>query len=31
VLPDDHPLTTGGIGLYGTFGTHAAMGDTKSG
>ncbi len=25
VLPDDHPLTTGGIGLYGTFGTHAAM------
>ncbi len=27
VLPDDHPLTTGGIGLYGTFGTHAAMGE----
>ena len=25
VLPDDHPLTTGGIGLYGTFGTHKAM------
>jgi thiamine pyrophosphate-dependent acetolactate synthase large subunit-like protein len=25
VMPDDHPLTTGGIGLYGTFGTHAAM------
>lgn len=25
VLPDDHPLTTGGIGLYGTFGTHHAM------
>lgn len=25
VLPDDHPFTTGGIGLYGTFGTHAAM------
>lgn len=25
VLPDDHPLTTGGIGLYGTFGTHRAM------
>lgn len=24
-LPDDHPFTTGGIGLYGTFGTHAAM------
>ncbi|MBD0273341.1 MAG: pyruvate oxidase, partial [Acetobacteraceae bacterium] len=21
VLPDDHPFTTGGIGLYGTFGT----------
>jgi pyruvate dehydrogenase (quinone) len=31
VMPDDHPLTTGGIGLYGTFGTHAAMGDTGSG
>ena len=27
MLPDDHPLTTGGIGLYGTFGTHAAMGE----
>ncbi|WP_043344016.1 thiamine pyrophosphate-dependent enzyme [Belnapia moabensis] len=25
VLPDDHPYTTGGIGYYGTFGTHAAM------
>lgn len=25
VLPDEHPLTTGGIGLYGTFGTHQAM------
>jgi pyruvate dehydrogenase (quinone) len=25
VLPDDHPYTTGGIGLYGTFGTHAVM------
>jgi pyruvate dehydrogenase (quinone) len=25
VLPDDHPMTTGGIGLYGTFGTHHAM------
>ncbi|GGC43266.1 pyruvate oxidase [Siccirubricoccus deserti] len=25
VLPDTHPLTTGGIGLYGTFGTHHAM------
>jgi pyruvate dehydrogenase (quinone) len=25
VLPDDHPYTTGGIGLYGTFGTHHAM------
>jgi pyruvate dehydrogenase (quinone) len=25
VLPDDHPLTTGGIGLYGTFGTHHVM------
>ncbi len=25
VLPDDHPMTTGGIGLYGTFGTHKAM------
>jgi pyruvate dehydrogenase (quinone) len=25
VLPDDHPFTTGGIGLYGTFGTHQAM------
>jgi pyruvate dehydrogenase (quinone) len=25
VLPDDHPFTTGGIGLYGTFGTHRAM------
>jgi pyruvate dehydrogenase (quinone) len=25
VLPDDHPFTTGGIGLYGTFGTHKAM------
>jgi pyruvate dehydrogenase (quinone) len=24
-LPDAHPLTTGGIGLYGTFGTHHAM------
>jgi pyruvate dehydrogenase (quinone) len=24
VLPDDHPYTTGGIGFYGTFGTHAA-------
>ncbi|MDO9707514.1 thiamine pyrophosphate-dependent enzyme [Paracraurococcus lichenis] len=25
VLPDDHPYTTGGIGYYGTFGTHAVM------
>lgn len=25
VLPDDHPFTSGGIGLYGTFGTHKAM------
>ncbi|MDB5373956.1 MAG: pyruvate oxidase [Belnapia sp.] len=25
VLPDDHPHTTGGIGYYGTFGTHAVM------
>jgi pyruvate dehydrogenase (quinone) len=25
VLPDDHPMTTGGIGLYGTFGTHHVM------
>lgn len=25
VLPDDHAMTTGGIGLYGTFGTHHAM------
>jgi pyruvate dehydrogenase (quinone) len=25
VLPDDHPFTTGGIGFYGTFGTHHAM------
>jgi pyruvate dehydrogenase (quinone) len=25
VMPDDHPYTTGGIGYYGTFGTHAAM------
>lgn len=25
VLPDDHPCTTGGIGYYGTFGTHAVM------
>ncbi|RYI98607.1 MAG: pyruvate oxidase, partial [Acetobacteraceae bacterium] len=27
VLPDEHPLTTGGIGLYGTFGTHAVVKD----
>ncbi|MCW8084000.1 thiamine pyrophosphate-dependent enzyme [Sabulicella glaciei] len=25
VLPDDHPHSTGGIGLYGTFGTEQAM------
>ncbi|MCO6416337.1 thiamine pyrophosphate-dependent enzyme [Siccirubricoccus sp. KC 17139] len=25
VMADDHALTTGGIGLYGTFGTHRAM------